>query len=322
MDKIAKYSMMYNLIQRPLLLWVLMYFLSVLGVFCKFYFNFKDSFWVGIIFYLIFLLYLIVLPLFQWKSSQKIYQDDGLDWESRKYLLDYNHDLYYKDKKFVYLKLCLIAFFTFNIGLWCTFSDKLTLIDFTCNILTTFGVSIYALHFLLYDVDNDNLMYNSFYGFFINSILVLFVSVIKFNFGVFTSIFNVVVGNIDNFFILSLTVILLGATLSLLAFTYNMVLDDNDDADVKKEMKSIGEKFFISTLFSMLFLLVVFLLSMYCAHTSILSLGNINFISSSSFIMVNIFVILLFLFLFTLSMSLMNLIIGVISSLNNLPFKF
>lgn len=311
--------MMYNIIHRPFLLWVLVYFLSVLGVFCKYYFNIKDCFWAGMIFYLLFMLCVVLMLLFQWKSSREIYNDDKLDWKSRCYLLDYNHDLYYKDRKFVYSKLFLIAVFTFNIGLWCAFSDRLTLIDFTCNILTTFGVSIYALHLLLYDADNDNLMYNSFYGFFINSVLALFVSIVKFNFSVFTSIFNMIIGNIDDFFILSLTVILLGATLSLLAFTYNMVLDDNDD--IKKEMKSIGEKFFISTLFSMLFLTVVFFLSMYCAHTSILSLGNINFISSSSFIMVNIFVILLFLFLFTLSMSLMYLIMGVISSLNNLPYK-
>ena len=319
MDKITVNSMMYNIIHRPFLLWVLVYFLSVLGVFCKYYFNIKDCFWAGMIFYLLFMLCVVLMLLFQWKSSREIYNDDKLDWKSRCYLLDYNHDLYYKDRKFVYSKLFLIAVFTFNIGLWCAFSDRLTLIDFTCNILTTFGVSIYALHLLLYDADNDNLMYNSFYGFFINSVLALFVSIVKFNFSVFTSIFNMIIGNIDDFFILSLTVILLGATLSLLAFTYNMVLDDNDD--IKKEMKSIGEKFFISTLFSMLFLTVVFFLSMYCAHTSILSLGNINFISSSSFIMVNIFVILLFLFLFTLSMSLMYLIMGVISSLNNLPYK-
>ena len=126
--------------------------------------------------------------------------------------------------------------------------------------------------------------------------------------------------HINNFFILSLTVILLGATFSLVAFTYYMVLD-NDDAS-KKEMKSIGEKFFISTLFSMFFLIIVFVLAMYCTQSSILLLGNINFIEPSSFIMVNIFVILLFLFLFTLIISLKYLLTGIFSSLNNLPFKF
>lgn len=128
--------------------------------------------------------------------------------------------------------------------------------------------------------------------------------------------------HINDFFILSLTIILLGATLSLVAFTYNMILDDEEDSVVKNEMKSNGEKFFISTLFSMFFLVIVFLLSMYCTKSSILSLGNINFIEPSLFIMVNIFVVLFFLLIFTLIISLNYLLIGVISSLNNLPFKF
>ena len=99
-----------------------------------------------------------------------------------------------------------------------------------------------------------------------------------------------------------------------------MVLD-NDDAS-KKEMKSIGEQFFISTIFSMFFLIIVFVLAIYCTQSSILSLGNINFIEPYSFIMVNIFVILLFLFLYTLLISLKYLLGGIFDSLNNLPFKF
>lgn len=320
MDKMAKNSMLYDLIHKPLILWAYMYILSVLGVFCKYYFNVKDSSIVLIVTYLLFMAILIMFKSFEWKSSRNIFKDDDLDWESRKYLLDYNHDLYYEDKKMVYFKLAIIIIFTFLIGLGSAFSDKLSLVDFTSYILTTFGISIYSLHLLLYDEDGDNLIYNSFYGFLINSILVLFLLIFKFNFGIFTAIFNIVMDHINNFFILSLTVILLGATFSLVAFTYYMVLDDEDNNKI--EMKSIGEKFFISTLFAMFFLIIVFVLSLYCTHSSILSLGNINFIEKSSFITVNIFVILLFSFLYTLIISLKYLLIGVFSSLNNLPFKF
>lgn len=320
MDKITENSMLNDLINKPLLSWFLLYVISVFGVFFKYYFNLKDSFWAMIVTYLLFMVILVMFKLFEWKSSRDILKDDKLKWESKKYLLNYNHDLYYKDKKMIYTKLFVIILFTFQIGLDAPFLDKISLVDFTSSILTTFGISICSLHLLLYDSDGDTLIYNSFYGSLINSILVLFLSVVKFNFGIFTTFFNIIMGNINNFFILSLTVVLLGATLSLVAFTYNMVL--NDDDNVKNEMKSVGEKFFISTLFSMFFLIIVFVLSMYCAYTSILSLGNINFIESSSFIMVNIFVILLFLFLYTLIISLKYLLMGVISSLNNLPFKF
>lgn len=320
MDKIAENSILYDLIHKPLILWAYMYLLSVLGIFCKYYFNLKDSFEAVIITYLLFIAILIMFKSFEWKSTRDIFKDDDLNWESRKYLLDYNHDLYYKDKKIVYLKLAIIMIFTFLIGLNAAFSDKLSLVDFTSYILTTFGISIYSLHLLLYDEDRDNLIYNSFYGFLINSILVLFLLIFKFSFGVFTSIFNIIVSNINNFFILSLTVVLLGATFSLVAFTYNMVLDDDDN--VKNEMKGVGEKFFISTLFAMFFLIIVFVLSMYCTQSGILSLGNINFIDLSSFTNVNIFVILLFSFLYTLIISLKYLLIGIFSALNNLPFKF
>lgn len=320
MDKIPENSMTYDLIHKPLILWAYMYILSVLGVFCKYYFNFKDSSEAMIVTYLLFMVILIMFKFYEWKSTRDILKDDDLNWESRKYLLDYNHDLYYKDKKMIYFKLAIIIIFTFLIGLNAAFSEKLSLVDFTSYILTTFGISIYSLHLLLYDEDGDNLIYNSFYGFLINSIIVLFLLIFKFNFGIFTAIFNIIMGHINNFFILSLTVILLGATFSLVAFTYYMVLDDKDNS--KFEMRSIGEKFFISTLFAMFFLIIVFVISMYCTHSSILLLGNINFIEKSSFIMVNIFVILLFLFLYTLIISLKYLLTGVFSSLNNLPFKF
>ena len=320
MDKIAENSILYDLIHKPLILWAYMYILSVFGVFCKYYFNSKDSFLAMVITFLLFMVILIMFKSFEWKSTRDIYNDDDLNWESRKYLLDYNHDLYYKDKKMVYLKLAIIMIFTFLIGLNAAFFDKLSLVDFTSYILTTFGISIYALHLLLYDEDEENLIYNSFYGFLINSILVLFLVIFKFSFGIFTTIFNIIMNHINNFFILSLTGILLGATFSLVAFTYNMVLDDEED--VKNEMKGVGEKFFISTLFAMFFLIIVFVLSMYCAQSGILSLNNINFTEPSSFIKVNIFVILLFSFLYTLIISLKYLLIGVFSALNNLPFKF
>lgn len=264
-----------------------------------------------------FWLFCLCLVFFELKSQRNIFNDDNLNWESRKYLLDYSHDFYYKDKNIIYIKFFVILIFTFLIGTDAGFLDKLTLVDFTKYILTTFGISIFSLHLLIYDKEEDNLIYN---GFLINLILVLFLLIFKFNFGIFTTIFNIVMDNINNFIILSLTVVLLGVTLSLVAFTYYMVLDENDK--VKKEMKSIGEKFFISTLFSMFFLIIVFVLAMYCTQSSILSLGNINFIELSSFIMVNIFVISLFLFLYTLIISLKYLLTGIFASLNNLPFKF
>ena len=93
-----------------------------------------------------------------------------------KYLLDYNHDLYYMDKKMFYLKFLIIVIFTFLIGINAGFLDKLTLVDFTNYILTTFGISICSLHLLMYDAEGDTLISDSLFGSYINIISIVFLN--------------------------------------------------------------------------------------------------------------------------------------------------
>ena len=291
MDKIVEHSRLYNLIHKPLVAWTCLYLMSVLGMLCKYYFNLKDSFWLStIIFILLMVCYGIIL----------VFRAESINEDESEYYTAF------------YFFACFC--FTFVLGLN-TSQDKITLIGFTAGILSPFIGSIVGLR-LLSDVRDKNL----FIYFLCFLVLIGLMAVVNFNFEVFTRIFNIIMGNVNDFFILSLTIILLGATLSLLAFTYYMVLDNNDAS--KKEMKSIGEHFFISTLFAMFFLIIVFVFVMYCTQSSILSLGNINFIEPSSFIMVNLFAILLFLLAYTLAISLRYLLGGIFASLNNLPFKF
>ena len=262
-----------------------MYFMSVLGVLCNYYFNLNDLVLANKIFYVLFLFMIVV------SHGISVYKKFNFNF--------------------------ILALFPFAMGV--SFSlGKMTLIDFTVCILIPFLFSIFICR--LSDLEWDKYMLCFFallYGVFFNNFVYDFTRIFIIIMG---NIIDNIMGNINDFFILSLTIILLGATLSLLAFTYYMVLDKDDTS--KKEMKSIGENFFISTLFSMFFLIIVFVFTRYCTQSSILSLGNINFIEPYSFIMVNIFVILLFLFLYTLLISLKYLLGGIFASLNNLPFKF
>ena len=115
MDKISENSMLNELIDKPLLLWFLLYCISVFGVFFKYYFNLKDSFWGTIVIYVLFLVILLMFGFFELKSQRNIFNDDNLNWESRKYLLDYSHDFYYKDKNIIYIKFfCYIDIYISN----------------------------------------------------------------------------------------------------------------------------------------------------------------------------------------------------------------
>ena len=80
------------------------------------------------------------------------------------------------------------------------------------------------MYLLLYNWDNENMIKNSAYGQIIYWFFLIFGVIFKLKYNVFINFFNIIVSHINDYFSLSLTIILLGATLSLLAFTYNMVL--------------------------------------------------------------------------------------------------
>ena len=77
----------------------------------------------------------------------------------------------------------------------------------------------------------------------------------------------------SNFIIIALTVVLLTATLSLLVFTYLMTFDNNTKK-LKNKLRGTGEKFFKATLYSIIFLMCIFLIINYgqYVHASNLSL--------------------------------------------------
>lgn len=74
MEKISENSILYELIHKPLLLWIHMYLFSVLGVFCKYYFNLKDIYGADIVLSPLFLSILLIMALFEWKSSKEYYK--------------------------------------------------------------------------------------------------------------------------------------------------------------------------------------------------------------------------------------------------------
>lgn len=140
-------------------------------------------------------------------------------------------------------------------------------------------------------------------------------------FDVITSIVAAILNESTDFFILSLTIILLGATLALLAFTYHMVFEECEKEN-KIKMRENGEYFFISTIFAIFFLISLFLLSIYFKISNILSLGEISILNLNLFIEVNIFIILLLFILISACYSIKYLLIGLKSSIDILPFNF
>lgn len=128
-----------------------------------------------------------------------------------------------------------------------------------------------------------------------------------------------ILSNLSNYFSISIAIIMLCATLSLLAFTYCMILEKDDGK--RQEMKENGEKYFISTIFSMISLVLVFITTIIEPNIKIIDLLNLNISNILNFILVNFYmVIILFISILTLY-SIYFLIISSKSSLEILNFE-
>lgn len=296
---------------------IIIYICNILGLCAKFYFRIPDSLFLEILLIMFPTTFYIAFAIFNIRHIRKINNDDELSGSQKLTLMNYIDDYFFKDIGLRYHKLAIVLCFSFFFSIFYPGLNKTSLVDFTCYIIIIFSLSVSFMYLLLYNWDNENMIKNSAYGQIIYWFFLIFGVIFKLKYNVFINFFNIIVSHINDYFSLSLTIILLGATLSLLAFTYNMVLT-NEEGEKKENMKKNGEKFFIATLFSMLFLILIFLLSIFCNFSNVLLYGNINFLDKVSFINVNIFIILLLVLLTTLILSLKYVLSGIFSSLNNL----
>lgn len=123
-----------------------------------------------------------------------------------------------------------------------------------------------------------------------------------------------IVFHFSDFLSISLSILVFCATLSLLAFTYCMVIEDKNE---KKEMVKNGEDFFVATIFSVFSIMLLFLIS----YMQTFNVTIINSLFSINFIFGAIFLFLICLLLYMLLIALNYLIKGVYSSLKVLNFK-
>ena len=218
------------------------------------------------------------------------------------------------------MKLIFLIIIVFFEGCLTPQLKDTTLDTITAKIILGYGASIYSIYGIFLISDTTTKLKDSIYGPIIFSILGIFALFIMLYYNIIPLLLNSILDDPNSFLILSLTIVLLGATLALLAFTYTMVLE-KEEKDKKSKMRKNGEYFFVSTIFSILFLTFLFIFSVYCNQTNILSLP-MNLLNTKFFITLNCFIILLLLVLISLCYTAIYLIIGLKSSINILPLNF
>lgn len=296
----------------------MIYICSVWGLYIKFYFKIPENYLISLVLLLFPLSIYIAFGYVNIRNSNKVIKDNELTGLQKLDLVNYIYDYFYQNEGLRYYKLTSILIVCFLFSIFNSALNETSLADLTINILITFANFASFMYLLLYPWENSPIK-NGIYGqVTFGLFLLLFLIIIKKFFYIFIILFNIIMSHINDFVISSLTIILLGATLSLLAFTYNMVLTEEEEAEKKKKMKNNGEKFFIATIISLFFLILIFSLSVFCNYSNILLYGNINFLDKATFINVNVFVFLLLTSLIALILSLGQIISGIFSSLNNL----
>lgn len=310
-----------KLIGNFYILFILCYISLIMGVWIKYYVKVPDVGFEVFLPMIIPLGYCLIISFMVFYKIDKIMIDDTLTPDETKQRLEHVNDFHEKNVKLNYFKLILVLCFSFLEGCFVPLFADITLEAITCKILFGFGASIYGIYAIFFISDANSKIKDSLYGSIVFAILGIFSLFLLFYFDIITSIVTAIPNNPNNFFILSLTIVLLGATLALLAFTYKMIFDE-DEVEKKIIMRKNGEYFFISTIFAIFFLAGMFILSIYFKISDILSFDAINVLDPYIFGNLIIFVMLLLFILLFACYSIKYLIIGLKSSIDILPFNF
>ncbi len=198
-----------------------------------------------------------------------------------------------KSEKFI--RFCKFLFFImiiiFPLGIGNQIKNNLTLIEIFSYICISFLLVLCSMNVINYGYIKPNFQ-KRYVTYFI--LVVLFVFVIL-NI-IFPDIFSFFLENFSKNFtdlvVMSLTFVLMTATLGLLAFTYSTVL--NNCNTTKNKMKLIGVDYFKSTIFVIFFSFGLFLLfiilKLFMLDWSAQLNGNYNFLIEINFVCIVIFI--------------------------------
>lgn len=198
-----------------------------------------------------------------------------------------------KSEKFI--RLCKLLFFImiifFPLGIGNQIKNNLTLIEIFSYICISFLLVLCSINVINYGYIKPKFQ-KRYVTYFL--IVVLFVFFIL-NY-IFPNIFSFFLENFSKNFtdlvVMSLTFVLMTATLGLLAFTYSTVL--NNCNTTKNKMKLIGVDYFKSTIFVIFFSFGLFLLfiilKLFMLDWSAQLNGNYNFLIEINFVCIVIFI--------------------------------
>ena len=284
----------FYLIHKKIYLIILIYILLILGIFFKYYLKLGSN---------DLLLFLVLIINSSFMFYKIICEDLNKKLEDSSNKCIFNYKNLSKN-----LKIFLLSLISFLLGCFIPI-DSGNLLDIVCSILLGFALSLFTMYNVFF-LNKKDKKFNL--GILITFLFIIISLLLKFYFSDFISVTNLIMGYKSDYLILSLTFILLSATLSLLAFTYKMILKENDN----NIMKNNGENFFISTIFSGIFFICVFLLSAFCKFLKISSKTQMNILYWADFLEVFFFTFLLINCLFFAYFMLKFLIQGFKSSLD------
>ncbi|WP_303295161.1 hypothetical protein [Methanobrevibacter woesei] len=228
-----------------------------------------------------------------------------------------NRDKYFLNKYIKFLKIIgflALIFLPFLIGLHVNFDTKLPVESnvFYLKVLLIFALTIVYNDNILNRLMMDYKESKSRLIFMIGSLILLPLAVHYMD--ILLIVLESIIFYFSDFLSISLSILVFCATLSLLAFTYCMVIEDKNK---KEEMLKNGEDFFVATIFSIFSLILLFLIS----YMQTFNVTAINSLFSINLIFGFIFLVLICSMLYILLITLNYLINGIYSSLKVLNFK-
>lgn len=300
---------------------ILIYVCLICGSFFKFYFRIPNCYYGLILPFMVGAIFKGILLIFKNKDLNRIKQDINESEE-----VNYNEKIdelqnidskYEENIHFNIIKLVLVCVVSFLLGLFIQDVHYSDFLNIVCFSLVGFASSIYCMYTIYDTTDNNKKEYGLLLLFFVLACLAI---IIKRFFKNILEIFNYIVLNTTDYLIFSLTIGLLCATLGLLALTYYMALNIKETTNNDKMLEN-GESFFISTIFSLFFLISIFGLSL-IDISEIINLHFVNFCEIKNFILINTFLFLIIFSLISLIYTIKYLFKGIMSCLSELSFEY
>lgn len=297
---------------------IFIYFLMILGVYTKHYFK-LPNFEYGT------LLILFLPGIYNWiiyslenRDLKQIQDNEKLN-EHEKRMESSKIDAKYMTSKYIILlRFLLIASVSFISGYLIYKNNPQSMVKFIYILLCGFFMSFNIGYTFIYEADNRKRAKNFIQARGVLTIIAIIPIIFYF---ISNDIINAFtdMSNYD-YSMFALTFALLCATLSVLSFTYAMTIEDEENT--KKAMKQSGEHFFISTIFCLIFLSCLFILSLIWDSVNITSLTNVNILNLYNFLIANSSVLIILSFFVSFIYSMKYLIKGIILSLKNLNFEY